>query len=112
MSQRLVRSTIAVSAIAAIAAFIVGIALGQVRPGLALGIGLLVGSVNGILVQRSVSLGVGFTALSLVRLMLLTAFGLGIGLLIGLPQVWLVVVGMALAQLVLAGFAVREVLAT
>lgn len=112
MSQRLVRHTIVVSSAAAIAASIVGAALGQVRPGLAVGVGLVVGSLNGILVQRSVSLGVGFTALSLLRLMLLTAFGLGIGLLIGVPQVWLVVVGMALAQLVLAGFAVREVLAT
>src|SRR5205823_4621026 len=71
---------------------------------------LLVGSANGILVQRSLALGLGFTALSLVRLLLLTGLGLGIGLLIGLSQVWLVVGGIAVAQLVLAGFAVREAL--
>lgn len=100
------------SALGAGTALILGIALGQFRAGLAIAVGLLVGSVNGRLVQRSVSLGVGFTALSLVRLMVLTAVGLGIGLLIGLHQVWLVVVGMALAQLILAGFAVREALAT
>lgn len=110
MSQRLIRNTIVLSGLAAGSALIVGAVLGQFRMGLALSVGLLVGSMNGLLVQRSISLGVGFTALSLVRLMLLTAFGLGIGLLIGLPQVWLVVVGMALAQLVLAGFAVREAL--
>lgn len=110
MSQRLIRNTIVLSGLAAGSALIVGAVLGQFRMGLALSVGLLVGSMNGLLVQRSISLGVGFTALSLVRLMLLTALGLGIGLLIGLPQVWLVVVGMALAQLVLAGFAVREAL--
>jgi hypothetical protein len=54
---------------------------------------------------------VGFTAVSLVRLLLLTGLGLGIGLLIGVSQVWLVVGGIAVAQLVLAGFAVREALA-
>jgi len=54
---------------------------------------------------------VGFTAVSLVRLLVLTGLGLGIGLLIGLSQVWLVVGGIAIAQLVLAGFAVREALA-
>src|SRR2546422_161656 len=46
-----------------------------------------------------------------VRLLVLTGLGLGIGLLIGLSQVWLVVGGIAVAQLVLAGFAVREALA-
>ncbi len=112
MNGRLVRNAMVVSALGAGSALILGIALTQFRAGLAVAVGLLVGSVNGLLVQRSVSVGVGFTALSLVRLMVLTAVGLGIGLLIGLHQVWLVVVGMALAQLVLAGFAVREALAT
>ncbi|HET9849164.1 MAG TPA: hypothetical protein VFR68_11480 [Candidatus Dormibacteraeota bacterium] len=111
MSQRLIRNAIVLSGLAAAAALIAGAALGQVRTGLAVSVGLLVGSFNGLLIQRSISLGVGFTALSLLRLMVMTALGLGIGLLIGLTQVWLVVVGMALAQLVLAGFAVREALA-
>ena len=84
--------------------------MGQAKNALALAIGLLVGSANGLLVQRSLVLGLGFTALSLVRLLLLTGLGLGIGLLIGLSQVWLVVGGIAVAQLVLAGFAVREAL--
>ena len=110
MNGRLVRNAMVLSALGAGMALILGIALGQFRTGLALAVGLLVGSVNGLLVQRSISLGVGFTALSLVRLMVLTALGLGIGLLIGLHQVWLVVIGMALAQLVLAGFAAREAL--
>lgn len=110
MNNRLIRYTVAASGVAAIAVLVFGIATGQVRNGLALAIGLLVGSANGLMVQRSLALGVGFTAISLVRLLLLTGLGLGIGLLIGLSQVWLVVGGIAIAQLVLAGFAVREAL--
>ena len=111
MNSRLLRNTLAASGVAAVAVTALGFATGQVKNGLALAIGLLVGSANGLLVQRSLALGVGFTAVSLVRLLVLTGLGLGIGLLIGLSQVWLVVGGIAVAQLVLAGFAVREALA-
>ena len=111
MNNRLVRNTLTASCIAAASVIALGFATGQVKNALAFAIGLLVGSANGLLVQRSLAFGMGFTALSLVRLLLLTGLGLGIGLLIGLAQVWLVVGGIAVAQLVLAGFAVREALA-
>ena len=111
MNSRLLRNTLAASGVTAVAVMAFGFATGQAKNGLALAIGLLVGSANGLLVQRSLALGVGFTAVSLVRLLVLTGLGLGIGLLIGLSQVWLVVGGIAVAQLVLAGFAVREALA-
>jgi len=110
VNSRLLRNTLAASGVVAVAVMAFGFATGQVKNGLALAIGLLVGSANGLLVQRSLDLGVGFTAVSLVRLLVLTGLGLGIGLLIGLSQVWLVVGGIAVAQLVLAGFAVREAL--
>lgn len=111
MNNKLLRNTLVASAVVAVTVMVVGFAAGQGKNALALAIGLLVGSANGLLVQRSVALGVGFTAVSLVRLMVLTALGLGIGLLIGLSQVWLVVGGIAVAQLVLAAFAVKEALA-
>lgn len=111
MNNRLIRYTLAASGVTAAAVLVFGLATGQFKNALALAIGVLIGSANGLLVQRSLALGVGFTALSLVRLLLLTGLGLGIGLLIGLSQVWLVVGGIAVAQLVLAGFAVREALA-
>ena len=111
MNNRLVRNTVTASCIAAASVIALGFATGQVKNALAFAIGLLVGSANGLLVQRSLAFGMGFTALSLVRLLLLTGLGLGIGLLIGLAQVWLVVGGIAVAQLVLAGFAVRKALA-
>jgi hypothetical protein len=108
VSGRLVRRTVWVSAAGALAVLVAGLALGQWRNALALAIGLLIGSANGLMVQRSLTLGMAFSALSLVRLLVLTAIGIGIGLLIGIAQVWLVVVGIGLAQLVLAGWAVRE----
>jgi len=111
VNNRLVRNTVTASCIAAASVIALGFATGQVKNALAFAIGLLVGSANGLLVQRSLAFGMGLTALSLVRLLLLTGLGLGIGLLIGLAQVWLVVGGIAVAQLVLAGFAVREALA-
>jgi hypothetical protein len=111
VNDRLLRNTLALAVFAAIAVIGLAVALGQPRQGLALATGLLVGSGNGLLVKRSLALGMAFTALSLARLLLLTTLGLGIGLLFGLQQVWLVVGGIAIAQLVLAGFAVRETLA-
>ncbi|TME46126.1 MAG: hypothetical protein E6I56_07895 [Chloroflexi bacterium] len=111
MNNGLVRKTVWLSAAGAATVLIAGLALGQARNSLALAVGLLIGSLNGLMVQRSLALGMAFSALSLVRLLLLTAVGIGIGLLIGLAQVWLVVVGIGVAQLVLAGWAVREAIA-
>ena len=111
MNDRLLRNTVVLSGLGSIAAVAVALSVGQLKSGLALAIGLLVGSANGLLVKRSLALGMAFTVLSLARLLLLTMLGLGIGLLIGLQQVWLVVGGIAIAQLLLAGFAFREALA-
>lgn len=111
MNTRLLRNSLIVSVALSAAVLIGGIAIGQARHGLALSIGLLIGSANGLLIQRSVAAGMGFTVLSLSRLMLLTAVGIGIGFLFGLSSVWLVIGGIALAQVVLAGWAVREALA-
>jgi hypothetical protein len=111
MTNRLIRNTVALSTLAAVAALGLGFLLGQGRNGVALAVGLIIGSVNGLLVQRSLALGMAFTPLSLIRLLLLTGLGLGIGMVIGLAQIWLVVGGIAVAQLLLAGWAVREALA-
>ena len=111
MNSRLVRNAVALSIIGGVAALLIGFAIGQPRSGLAVLVGLLIGSSNGLLIQRSIALGMAFTVLSLARLLFLTAIGLGIGLLIGVSQVWLVVAAIGIAQLVLAGWAVREALA-
>ena len=86
-----------------VAVLAVAALIGQLRAGLELAIGLLVGSANGPMIQRSVLLGARFGVLSLGRLALLSAIGLGIGLLLGTSLAWLVIAGIAGAQMVLAG---------
>jgi hypothetical protein len=80
------------------------------RAGAALAAGLVIGSANGPLANQSLGLG-PFSMLSLGRLGVLTAAGVGVGMLLGVDVLWLVAVGLALAQVVLAGVAAREILA-
>lgn len=87
----------------ALAVLVAAALLGRLRAGLELDIGLLVGAANGPLIERSVRLGAGFGLLSLGRLALLSAVGLAIGLALGSALAWLVIAGMAVAQIVLAG---------
>jgi hypothetical protein len=86
----------------AAAVLIVAAFFGQLRAGLEVDIGLLIGAANGPMIQRSVVLGARFGVISLGRLMLLSVIGLGIGLALGASLAWLVIAGIALAQIVLA----------
>jgi hypothetical protein len=79
-----------------------GLALGSWRAGLAIALGLLVGATNGFLARRALGVEAGFGFTSMGRLALLSAVGVGLGVLLGLPLVPLVLVGIAAAQLVLA----------
>jgi hypothetical protein len=85
---------------------------GRPLAGLAVGAGLVIGSVNGFMARRSLSASIGFHASSLARLGVLTAAGLGAGLLMGLDYAPLVIAGIAAAQLLLAGLAVVETVRT
>jgi hypothetical protein len=88
-------------------------AFGTWRTGAAVAIGLVLGSFNGLLAKHGVDValegGIGFRASSLVRMGILTAVGLGLGVMLGLPQVAFVIGGIALAQLVLVGVSAWEV---
>lgn len=95
---------------AAAAAVVIGALAGQLALGLPLGIGLVLGSMNGMLVRRSMNVGIAFTGLSLGRLMFLTIVALGLSALLGWKHGWLIVVGLAIAQLLLVGVAARELL--
>jgi hypothetical protein len=86
----------------ALLAVAAGLVLGSWRGGLAVAIGLLVGAVNGFLVRGSLGSEVSFRAMSMGRLLVLSAVGLGLGALLGLQFVPLVLAGIAGAQLVLA----------
>lgn len=61
---------------------------------------------NGIVTNKLVGNGLPVIATSMLRLMVLSVLAVGIGLVFfGIRHVWTVVLGVALAQFVLAGMA-------
>jgi hypothetical protein len=95
-----------ITASACVAGALVAVAgatpLGHWRVGAALALGLLVGATNGFLARRALGIEANFGFTAVGRLALLSAAGLGLGLLLGLQTVPLVLLGIAAAQLVLA----------
>lgn len=91
-----------VCTIGAVLAVIAGLALGSWRAGVAVALGLLAGAINGFMARRTMTAEVSFRALSMGRLAILSAVGLGLGALLGLQFVPLVLLGIAAAQIVLA----------
>lgn len=96
--------------LAAVVAFVVLTITGHVRSGTALAIGLLLGSINGALAERALGSGISVRFSSLPRLAVLTAAAIGVGLLLGTADAWLVVLGVAAAQGVLVAVAARSLL--
>ncbi|HUZ90218.1 MAG TPA: hypothetical protein VMU49_10395 [Candidatus Acidoferrales bacterium] len=78
---------------------------GHPAGGAALALGLLLGSGNGLLIRRSLHADLGFRTASLGRLALLSAAGVGLGALLGVQQIALVLIGIGVSQLLLAGAA-------
>ena len=93
---------------AAVLVLLAGWATGHMLFGLALAIGLALGSVNGYLAKRGFHSEAGFRMTSLMRLGGLTAAGLVSGLLLGLPTVPFVIGGIAVAQLLLSAVAAHH----
>lgn len=108
----LLEKTVAACGAAAGLALIVGFTTGHWRPGTAMAVGLLLGSVNGYLARRALGAPTPFRTTSLWRLGLLTLVGLGLGVLLGYPTIPFVIGGLAIAQLVLATVAAVEVTRT
>ena len=102
---RLVRNAAIVCAGAAVIAAVVGIVLGHAGPGGALATGLAIGSINA---ARLIALPIPFLATSLLRILTLSTIGIAIGLAFGLANVWLVILGLGISQVVLAVAALRE----
>jgi hypothetical protein len=94
--------TAVVCVAAALLAVAVGAAAGHWRAGAGVALGLLVGAANGFLARRALGIEANFGFTAMGRLALLSAIGLALGLLLGLPYVPLVLLGIAAAQLVLA----------
>jgi asparagine N-glycosylation enzyme membrane subunit Stt3 len=94
----------------AVVALVAAAAIDQPLAGVALALGLLLGGANGFLAVRLLGLGVAFAATSLLRLLILTALAIASGFVLGWERAILVAAGMAVAQLVLSGASLREVL--
>ena len=106
---RTIRLTVATCAVMAALCALAGVGMGRPSAGIALAAGLLIGSCNGPLVRKLLGDGSPVVPSSLARLALLSAAGLAAGLLAGPSVAWLVPLGLAAAQLVLAGAAVAGV---
>jgi hypothetical protein len=105
---RLVRNAAYVCAGAAVISALVGVLVGHPGPGGALATGLAIGSLNGALAAKLIALPIPFLATSMLRIMTLSLIGIAIGLAFGLANVWLVILGLGVAQVVLAAAALRE----
>jgi len=80
------------------------------RTGAAVSLGLVLGSVNGVFAERALRSGVSFRISSIPRLAVLSVVALGVGLLLGADYAWLVILGVAAAQLVLVAVAAKSLL--
>lgn len=107
-TTRLVRTSSLVCASVALLCVLGGLASGHPVPGGLVGLGMLIGAANAHLAQRLLRTGLPMASTSLVRITALTAVVLVAGLAVGLGRVWLVVIGVAAAQLVTAVSAVLE----
>ncbi len=105
---RLVRNAAIVCAGAAVVSVLVGFLIGHLAQGGALATGLAIGSVNGAMAAKLISLPVSFLATSMLRILTLSMVAVAIGLLFGLASVWLVILGLGVSQVVLAAAALRE----
>jgi hypothetical protein len=95
---------------AAVVVFAALALMGYTRAGIAVALGLVLGSVNGALAERALGTGVSVRLSSLSRLAVLTGAAIGGGLLLGTDYAWLVILGVAGAQAVLVAVAARSVL--
>ncbi|HVC04011.1 MAG TPA: hypothetical protein VND88_04995 [Candidatus Acidoferrales bacterium] len=102
------RNAAFVCAGAAVLAVIAGFVIGHPAQGGALATGLAIGSVNGAMAAKLIALPVPFLATSLLRIVTLSMIAIAIGLAFGVANIWLVILGLGVAQVVLAAAALRE----
>ena len=103
----IVRDTVAVSVALASIAFLAGLVVNQRAIGLGLALGLIVGAMNGELIQRVILSQTPFVVSSLLRMASLSAVAILVAFLVGASPVALLL-GVGAAQFVMVGAAVRQ----
>jgi hypothetical protein len=104
---RIVRDTAAVSVALGSIAFLAGFVINQRSIGLGLALGLVVGAMNGELIQRVVDSHAPFVISSIIRMASLSAVAILVAFLVGASPAALLL-GVGAAQLVMVGAAVRQ----
>ncbi len=106
-SGGVLRVTVAACCVLAAAVAVTGIVAGHAGLGAGVAAGLLLGSVNGYLIQALLSRGTPFVAASLMRLVGLTLIVALAALVVG-GSAWTIALGIGLAQLVMVAVGVRQ----
>lgn len=106
-SGGLLRDMVVACSLAALAAAGAGAATGHLGVGLGLAAGLMLGSFNGYLMQGLMARGTPFAASGIFRMLLFSSFAL-IAVLTLRSIAWALPLGIGLAQLILAGVALRR----
>jgi hypothetical protein len=103
----IVRATWAASVALASTAFLAGFVVNQRWTGLGLALGLVVGAANGELILRLIDSRAPFVVSSVVRMAGVSAAAIVAAIVVGASPI-AVLLGVAAAQLVMAGAAVRQ----
>lgn len=107
MSGGLLGVTVKVCAVLGFIVAAGGILTGHTSVGAGLAAGLLLGSLNGFLIQSLLGRGTPFVASSLLRLVVLSTFAVSAALLVR-GSGWSLALGIGIAQLVMVGAGVRQ----
>jgi hypothetical protein len=101
------RETVIISLVLAGAVFVGAGLVGQLMLGAAVGVGLVIGSLNGFIIKAALDRGAPMLITSFLRLALFTLLALFAARMLG-GSIWPVVAGIAAAQLVMVGTGVRQ----
>jgi hypothetical protein len=103
----MLRETVIASLFLGAIVFVIGATLGHAAVGVGLAAGLAIGCSNGYLMVATINRRAPFVAASIFRLALLSSTAVMVAILLhGSP--WAVVLGVGVAQMVMAAFALRE----
>jgi hypothetical protein len=103
----MLRKTVAACSVLAIVAAVAGTLTDHMQIGFGIGAGLLLGSLNGYLIQELLKRGMPFVAGSLFRIVSLTGIVLLAALLLR-GNAWTVALGIGVAQLVMVAVSIRQ----
>lgn len=107
-TTRVVRASSLACAVGAAVCILAGLALGQPAGGAVIALGLLLGAVNPLVVQLLLRLGMPAQATSMGRLGIFTGVVVVATFAVGVSRAWLLILGVAAAQLLTAVSAVVE----